>query len=221
MPHLIHYSQAGQWFQGRPTWLAQLHSTDKEVLAESSTEAMDLCKQAAHSARAASQKAHLHSQRFLQQGREMQVHVNCTAVTQVQMSRLHPLSGHSKQQIFKPLFKNALTHRNPLMLEVCGNVRGWRLCKAGLMPDGAQYALCFQTQREHLSLGDPLIPQLDIVSPQGEAMPCYHNSSAVSSGGVILLGQQGLLLPTSILTILCLPQVSGVSDMWDFQWVWE
>ena len=48
-----------------------------------------------------------------------------------------------------------------------------------------------QVQREFISLEDPLVHHLDIISSRGESVPCHHSSTAVSSGGIVLLGQQG------------------------------
>ena len=42
-----------------------------------------------------------------------------------------------------------------------------------------------------MALGDPLLPQSDIIGQHGTAEACHHNSSAVSGGGIILLGSQG------------------------------
>lgn len=48
-------------------------------------------------------------------------------------------------------------------------------------------------QREQVSLDEPLLHQLDIINSNGNAALCHHSSSAVSTGGILLLGQQGVI----------------------------
>ena len=54
-----------------------------------------------------------------------------------------------------------------------------------------------QVRREYMALGDPLLPQSDIIGQHGTAEACYHNSSAVSGGGIIPVGQPGQVSPTT------------------------